>query len=249
MIDIIDMDDIDTTDSGEQQQQVPPPVVPQPQYVDPRVVANEISRNILAGLGRGSNVNESAVNRASAEMLAQGVPPQAIQSILKLNLAMQEEREAQAQLERRDGAYKAAARSFFEQAEDIYDRYEAKLAKDFPGISYAKDGLIQAYRNKLQSDPAFANEWRKFDETGTRPSSTAASKCMALVVEDFITKMGLKKTDKPINLSTSKTSSGATTGGDLSKLDARQLKQYNVFKRTKGNEFDAGAFERALRSR
>lgn len=249
MIDILDMDDVTPEDKGEDKQ--PPaaaaPVVPQ---IDPRQMAGEITQSILSGLSSQfqNTQNANIIEATAREMAAKGVPPVAIEAIIKMNLAFQQESSKALQEQEQKKEVQNFVKAFWKQADELFDRYEAKLSKEYPGLSYAKQGIIDAYKNTLETDPAFRQDWQRMEVHGQLPSLSSASKAMAKVIEDCVTKMGGKKEPAMVSLGGAKPQQTSTTGGDLKKLDARQLSMYRTFRKTKGDEFDAKAYERALKS-
>lgn len=254
-IDILDMDDLDQgqDDSGNQQQ--PPavpaaaPVVP---AIDPAALAQQITQNVMAGLQQQfqTGANERATTKVIKDMVAAGLPPSAIELVAKYNAAAQQDflMEQQQEMSRRQ--FQQFIDQAHEHAADVFDRYAEKFSAQYPGLAYAKAGIIAAYHEKLENDPAFRAEWNRM-QSGKLPSSAGASKAMGLVLKDFVEKMGGAKAPPPVSLDSRKPSQSAATGNHdaaVASLDERQRKQYFVFKKGKPNEFDPVAFERARKS-
>lgn len=252
MIDLIDMDDVpgDTADDATGAAQPPAQQAPAQPALDPRRVASEITQSVLSGLSQQfQNQNNTNIVEATVrELIAKGIPPAAVEGMMRMNLAFQHENLKAVQEKEQIREVQNFAKSFWKQAEDIFDRYEAKLSKEYAGIGYAKQGILEAYKSSLEHDPAFKREWEKMEQRGELPASSVASKAMAKVIEDFVSKMGGKKEPSPVALGGAKPQQVSTAGGDLRKLDARQLAMYRTFRKTKGDEFDAKAYERALKS-
>ena len=80
MIDVIDMDeDLGGDDAG--QQTPPPPPVPPVQQIDPNVLASQITDRVMASINsqfQNGNQSERVTERIVKEMLASGMPPQAV---------------------------------------------------------------------------------------------------------------------------------------------------------------------------
>jgi len=251
MIDVIDMDeDLGGDDAG--QQTPPPPPVPPVQQIDPNVLASQITDRVMASINsqfQNGNQSERVTEKIVKEMLASGMPPQAVELITKFNMAAQQElvQAQQAQMGQRQ--WSTFIEQAHEHAEDVFDRYAAKLKNQYGGLDYARAGIIAEYHKKLESDPEYSREWQRL-QSGKLPSSSGASKAMAAVLTDFIGKMTGAKAPPPVSLDSRKPvqGGGANSGGDLNSVDKRQRKQYLAFKKGKPEEFDAAAFERARRS-
>lgn len=249
-IDVIDMDEPDNqdppADAGAGQQQAPPPVP----IVDTRAIAQDVTRNVISALGQGfqTRENQDIIAATAQKMASRGIPKEAIEAVIEMNMAFTQVNEQRNRLNEQTREVQTFARNFWKQANEVFERYSDKLSKDFPAIDYAKDGILEAYKHKLETDPKYAKEWKRIEQNGELPSLKTVSTVMASIVQDVVHGMGGGKSPQSVALGGAKPPSGGTAGGDLTRLDAHQLKQYHAFKRTKGDEFDKKSYERALRS-
>lgn len=228
----------------EPQQQQAPQQVP---VIDPRQIAAEVTRNVMAGLqGVNTPQNVSAVDMKVQELLQQGWPPNIIEGMLGVQMAQHADLQKVSQVQQMEEAQKAVAVGYWEQIATVLDAYEAK----FPNIKIGREALETMVHQKLYHDPAYIAERNRVDNLRL-PNARSVSKAAAESIDTFLKHVTGKATPLAgkLDIGSSRPQVTSTTDGDpLSRLDQRQRKQYLTFKRTTDGSLDQKAYERALKS-
>lgn len=206
-----------------------------PKPVDPKEQARMIAREMFglqqqANQQQGRQTRESKVQSKIEKMIADGMPPDAIRTVLDLVGAFVEDKEA---ADAEKGAVYQAQQfnaALFARAEEALEAFRGKV----PQFETMQPGLVKQISNLISRHEEFSGA--RTDIEGFKlPSMSHFTKAADMAVDAVLTEFGVTKKQAPVTIANSK-AKPQQQSFEISGLDSDERKMYFAIKNTLGEK-------------